>query len=452
MRPRVHELAKLINDGTDMIVQALRRAAAEGLDAGELTDLLKVAFADRNRVEFATLGAIGALARAADEDPDGRQTGGLDCTAWLAHQLDINSSQANAQVRLAQRLPALPATSAALERGELSGSHAGVVSRIAEMVERGGGEARAAETLMLQEVHGRDPRELLRYGLGLVHRLAPREMVAEERERHRRRYLRLAELFDGGYAIEGYLDPVGGATLKTALHGLLGRRGNDDKRTPGQRRADGLVELATRVLDSGTLPVRGGERPHLTITATLEALRGDAGGPAALLESGFPISAEQLRSIAPDATITPVPMGPDGEPLPAARRQRTAARKMVRALGERYGRCTWPGCDRPAGQCEGHHEEAPHGGARRDVDQTAHFWETGSRQSSEDRRPERRPDDATLIDPLPARRQPPQPPPAGWLAADARGDDDDDGDDDDGGGDQGDGDRDDGARPYLLRR
>src|SRR5207247_2315020 len=153
--------------------------------------------------------------------------------------------------------------------------------------------------------------------------------------------LRLAELFDGGYAVEGYLDPVGGATLKTALHGLLGPRRKDDKRTPGQRRAYGLVELATRVLDSGTLPVRGGERPHLTITATLEA--------------------------------------------------------------------------------------------------------------DEDRPPQRRPGDATVIHPPSAGRQPPQSPPPGWLADDDRDADDRD-DDDDGGGDQGDGDRDDDAPPYPLRR
>jgi hypothetical protein len=47
-------------------------------------------------------------------------------------------------------------------------------------------------------------------------------MEDDEERRHRRRYLRLSEAFDGGYDLEGYLDPEGGATLKTALNGLLG--------------------------------------------------------------------------------------------------------------------------------------------------------------------------------------------------------------------------------------
>ncbi|HEY4025756.1 MAG TPA: DUF222 domain-containing protein, partial [Candidatus Dormibacteraeota bacterium] len=101
-----------------------------------------------------------------------------------------------------------------------------------------------------------------------LHQLAPREMEAEEDRRRQRRYVHLTELFDGGYRLDGYLDPIGGATLKTVLNGVLGPRRKDDERTPSQRRADGLEEIARRCLGSGELPVRGGQRPHLTITAT----------------------------------------------------------------------------------------------------------------------------------------------------------------------------------------
>jgi hypothetical protein len=225
-----------------------------------------------------------------------------------------------------------------------------------EAVERGGGEAGPAEALLLQEARQRDPRDLLRWGLSLLHELVPQEMVAEEERRHRRRYLHLREAFDGGYELEGYLDPEGGATLKTALNGLLGPRPRQDQRSPGQRRADGLVELATRVLDRGELPVRGGQRPHLTITASLETLRGDAGAPAALLDWGFPISGQALRRIARDAEITPVLLSPRGDPLHVGRKYRTATAKMSKALALRDGRCVWPGCDRPPEWCQRHHE------------------------------------------------------------------------------------------------
>ena len=235
-------------------------------------------------------------------------------------------------------------------------AHVSVVARSVEAVTRGGGEPSEAESMMLREAHSREPRDLLRWGLSLVHRLAPEEMVADEERRRRQRWLRLSEVFDGGYTLEGYLDPEGGATLKTALNGLLGPRARDDQRTPGQRRADGLVALATRVLDRCELPVRGGQRPHLTITATLETLRADPGAPAALLDWGFPISGKALRRIAGDAEITPILLSARGDPLHVGRKYRTATRKMSKALAERDRGCVWPGCDRPPDWAQRHHE------------------------------------------------------------------------------------------------
>ena len=245
----------------DQIIAALRGAAGvenDGLGPDELTDVLKTAFSQRNRFDSALTGLIGTVDRVTDRAPGGELTAGLSCATWLSQNLHISSSAGYAQVRLARQLPSLPDTAAAFERGELSGQHASVVARSVEAVVRGGGDPCQAEALMLQEAGEREPRDLFRWGLSLVHQLAPREIEEEEERRRRRRYLRLTEAFDGGYDLEGYLDPEGGATLKTARNGLLGPRPKDDERTPGQRRADALVEVATRVLDRGDLPVRGG--------------------------------------------------------------------------------------------------------------------------------------------------------------------------------------------------
>jgi len=362
------EFSRLINSATQQFIDVLRRAAGEGLGAVELTDVLKTAFIEANRIDSAVHGAIAALKQATDSDPDGLDTMGLDCATWLSHTLNISSSAAHAKLHLARQLPSLPATAAAFERGQLSAQHAGVVGRVVESVTRAGGHPGLAESLMLEQVQGHDPRGLLRWGLGLVHRLAPREMEAEEEQRHRRRYLNLSERFDGGYEVEGYLDPIGGATLKTALQGLLGPRAKDDERTPGQRRADGVVELAMRVMDSGELPVRGGQRPHLTITATLETLRADPGAPAALMDWGFPISGKALRRIASDAELTPILLSAGGDPLHVGRRYRTATPKMRKALAERDRRCAWPACPDPPGWCQGHHETEWVAGGRTDID------------------------------------------------------------------------------------
>jgi hypothetical protein len=143
------------------------------------------------------------------------------------------------------------------------------------------------------------------------------------------------------------------ARFKTALDGVMGPRARGDERTPGQRRADALDEVVTRVLDSGKLPVRGGQPPHLTVTASVETLCGRPGAPAALLDWGFPISGRALRRIAQDAEITPILVDAKGDPLHVGRRYRTATRKMRRALAERDRRCVWPGCDRPPEWTEG---------------------------------------------------------------------------------------------------
>jgi hypothetical protein len=169
-----------------------------------------------------------------------------------------------------------------------------------------------------------DPPALLRSGLSLVHQLTPKEVEDEEERRREKRFLRVTEAFDGGCEIEGYLDPEGRATLKTALNGLLGPRAKEDSRSPSQCRADGLVELARRALDSGELPVRGGQRPHITITATAATLCGHPGSPAALLDWSWPISGKALRRIAADAEITPILLDEKGDPLHVGRKYRTA--------------------------------------------------------------------------------------------------------------------------------
>lgn len=405
------ELTELVTTGAQQMVAALRRAAVESDSVEELTEVLRVAYIQRNQIDSALTRVIGALDLIADRGGrDGELTMGLSCATWLAHNLQISSGAAHAQVQLARQLPGLPATAAAFERGELSGQHASVVARSVEHVARGGGDAAVAEELLLLEAKRRDPRNLLRWGLGLLHRLAPIEMESEEERRHRRRYLRVSEAFDGGYDLEGYLDPIAGAKLKTALNGVLGPRAKGDERTPSQRRADALDEIVTRVLDSGQLPVRGGQRPHLTVTAGLETLRGDPGAAAALLDWGFPISGKSLRRIAQDAEITPIVLGPSGDPLRVGRRYRTATPKMRRALAERDRRCVWPGCDRPPEWTQGDHSTPWEDGGETNLEEMRLLCTPHHRLLHKGWRLERLPDGLVIAHPPPSRSGPSPPP------------------------------------------
>src|SRR5207245_8408176 len=119
--------------------------------------------------------------------------------------------------------------------------------------------------------------------------------------------LSLNEDRDGLFILDGLLDPEGGLTLKTALEALLGPKAKDDRRSAVQRRADALTELARRQLQ-GTrgLPEVGGQRPHLTLMATVEALQGLEGAAPARLQGIFPVPKETARRLGCDAAVTPL--------------------------------------------------------------------------------------------------------------------------------------------------
>jgi hypothetical protein len=158
------------------------------------------------------------------------------------------------------------------------------------------------------------------------------------------------------YEIQGLLDPVNGATLTTALRGIMGRKAADDRRTPGQRRTDAVGELAKYRLDAGTLPERGGERPHLLLVADVDTLRLEPGSRLAQLDWGPLVTGETARRIAEDASVTPVLMDKAREEvLHVGRRSRTVPTPVRKALNLRDRRCVGPGCTMAPDLCTPHH-------------------------------------------------------------------------------------------------
>ncbi|MBV9100856.1 MAG: DUF222 domain-containing protein [Candidatus Dormibacteraeota bacterium] len=60
----------------------------------------------------------------------------------------------------------------------------------------------------------------------------------------------------------------------------------DDDRSASERRADALVELAVRQLQSGELPSVHGERPHLVVTTGDAASAGFEAAAAEMAHAG----------------------------------------------------------------------------------------------------------------------------------------------------------------------
>ena len=294
------------------------------------------------------------------EDGPGPDDGELRrCTAWLSDTLKMTSNAAYSQLRTARALDGeLRLTAGALRRGEISARHVEVIRRAMEQVPKTCLEPAAVESELVIAARQMDPFELERHWKQI--RYQADQVAAEEAEEERRRqsWLSLRQTRWDTYRIEGELDLETGATLHTALRAIMGRKARDDDRTPMQRRAAAIGELARRRLDAGDLPERGGEKPHLALVASVETLRLEPGSPMAQLDWGPLVTGQTARRIADDASVTPVLVDGDGKVLHVGRRSRAVPASVRRALNLRDQHCQAPGCTMPAELCSPHHE--PH--------------------------------------------------------------------------------------------
>jgi hypothetical protein len=127
-----------------------------------------------------------------------------------------------------------------------------------------------------------------------------------------------------------------------------------DPRTPGQRRADALVELCGDHLSHGDIAETGGNRPTMSVMVSLDVLQGRAVAPCEL-EDGTVISPETARRIACDAGVSRVLTQGESEILDVGRTTRVVPAALRRALALRDKGCTHPGCTRPHHWCDAHH-------------------------------------------------------------------------------------------------
>jgi hypothetical protein len=161
--------------------------------------------------------------------------------------------------------------------------------------------------------------------------------------------------------LTGWLDRESASQVRAALDPLSAPRSagredagpGPDLRSPGQRRADALVEVCRIAMACGELPDNGGDRPQVVVTVNLDTLRAQVG--AATLDDGSPLSATAARRLACDAAILPAVLGSAGQVLDVGQQRRLFTGPLRRALILRDRGCAFPGCDRPPRWCDGHH-------------------------------------------------------------------------------------------------
>jgi uncharacterized protein DUF222/HNH endonuclease len=274
---------------------------------------------------------------------------------WMRHECKMQFGTALDRLTVGEQLARLPKSAEALVAGEIGFAHLSVMARTLTVVAKDSPHARLDELEFLEHAKTSTPGRFWHHCIRLRHALNAEAVAAEQRLAAEARWLRLAPFEDGSVSVTGRLDSIGGAVLRTALEPLCRRTGQGDDRCLERRMADGVVELATLMLDSGRLPHLASQRPHLQVTTTLDTLRGLAGSPAADMEFAQPIAAATVQRIACDSSISRVIFGPDSTVIDAGRARRVVSGSARRALNARDQFCRWPGCERTASRSAAHH-------------------------------------------------------------------------------------------------
>jgi len=369
------------------VVAAIDRLAGTA-PAGEDDEVLADAVAQLDRCGRRLEGqSLRLLAEASERDLPSRSGLGT-LGAWLRDRVPTTdrrevarrAAQAEALFGLDELAGAvdLTATRDAVLSGEVTtGSAAHITQALSRLVPPATpaglvDEATLAEAQQTLTEHAaqHDPAVVRAMAERLVATLDPHagERLARDEDRQAEvRALTLVREASGMYAVKGQLTPVCGAALVAALDAWSAPRpaadGAPDERTAVMRRHDAVQQLAEKAMAAeGLLPTTHGTARRLVITvpaATLASvIGGHPGVDVAQLPDGWPISTVTAQTIACDADIVPILVGPDGGPLDLGNTVYLFPDRVRQAVISRDRRCTFPGCGAPPAWCQVHHLES----------------------------------------------------------------------------------------------
>ena len=274
---------------------------------------------------------------------------------WLRFHGNMSINTAARCLTVGEHLAEMPKATAEVETGKIGYGHVGYIAANASWGKHTKGAVPFDEGPLLDRARNESVSRFWHTCMAMRHVQDPGRAVRDEATAVEMRELSFHDQEDGMVRISGRLDSTGAAAVKTAIKSLSARLGKDDYRLAGRRDADALIEMATMLLNRGTLPITGGQRPHLNVTCTLETLMGLAGAPAGALEYGQPISGATVVRLACDSEITKILLDERLIPVAVGHTKRALTKKERRALDVRDGGCRYPGCHQPASRCEAHH-------------------------------------------------------------------------------------------------
>src|SRR5947207_8604730 len=291
---------------------------------------------------------------------------GQTACAWVSITCLMSRTAAADRLCVGEQLGHLPRIAAALSSGQIGYQPTAVICHLSEQV----GEKRE----YIDQEHWIDYARRfsikdLRYLTYKAREVWDAEGLEKDNEEdYERRYLHLSEL-GRMYKLDALLDPPGAAALRAAIDSLNQPLGEDDVRSPKQRRADALVEIVHHALDRGTLPRRNGVRPHINVNTSIEALTGELGTGSvegSELDNGMPVSSRTVQRLACDGTLHRI-LKADSVVIDVGRATRSVSPSQWRALKARHRTCAAPECDRPVNMTSPHHIEFWSSGGKSDL-------------------------------------------------------------------------------------
>jgi hypothetical protein len=169
--------------------------------------------------------------------------------SWIKNNCHLSGGAAADRVCAGEQLEHLAESSAAVAEGRIGFAHFALLARTSAAA---GG--RVDEANLLRQAAKLSVARFRNACMHARHAATPEGYMAEEVQGVEARSLTLTTADDGVVLINGILDKVGGAALRTALEPLAKRAGKDDDRDRERRLADALVDMSMHALDSGLVP------------------------------------------------------------------------------------------------------------------------------------------------------------------------------------------------------
>jgi hypothetical protein len=343
----------------DVLTEAIDRLSECDPSAYGDAESIEILHQQRARLDAFVTKATAAFDSQGNWVPDGAYT----AAAWLAAKCRLPKPEAKRMVRRGRELRQLPLVDQAWSNGQISAAQVDLLIRSRTPATE---DALERDEQMLVTQAALLPFQSFERAVDYWKQLAdPDGAEVDDEKRRGRREVYLEQSFGGMWLGKITLDPISGAIVGGELERLeqemfeadwseakerLGCEPTvgDLTRTPGQRRADALVEMASR---SQTAPV-GGRRPAplFSITLDYELLR----GRVCELADGTVVSPGALLPWLTEAYLERVVFAP-GRRVEVSETARLFSGATRRAIELRDRECQHVMCDTRAASCQVDH-------------------------------------------------------------------------------------------------